>query len=1016
MGTSIRAVLALLLTIPIPAAAAAVEVTARLRTGAVSGAGGAYLALVPEWRPSRQPLVEQIAKDGVARFRVPPGKYWLIGSAPGTSVASTAIEVSRKTDVSLEVFPLQSATGFVRDAAGAPIAGARVSTLNAAIPPLLGHLSELAARHLSSQWQTTSGDDGAWSLPLPKGRVPLFIEASGHAAQWSISPEDRSSPLVVSLARGATLTVATDREDPDLVVTLSREEKEARPAIPADRQPLLWARPAERRTLTWSALPPGSYTIYAKYPEPRYFMQKAAKVGAIVLAPGDEQRVQVTLPPLRRKASAATALFVPELSPADLGRDVQAFGGDAQPLEHFVEEAFGGSVLHLKTTGEPGLFATTENLLVVAGTPPAGEAVPWTAAVHWRADAGVQFRSLEKELQLPRSGVARLRDCDGGGEVTVPFEIRPNGFARVTAAADCRSLVLSLDPFEPVVTGRTLQRGEQSLGEIVLRAAATADVRVTRDPGGDVVRGATVKIVAAGDEQGAAPLVVAEAVTDDAGWAHFAALPAHRELRAIATAEDGDKSDAAALRLAPRERGVIDPLPLPEPAALIIDARIDPAFLSRFPSTRVANISIRPADPFRDAEKAQQNVTDGAVPFGPLTPGRWLVTALVNVANNYAPFELEPVELKAGESRRLAPRLTPNLFEGIVTSEGKPVAAKVTVDDGNRIVGFQSDGHGLFQVVLEQAGVYDVAATRLNAQGYEAPVGKVAFTDPSRRIEIAIPRGATIVARARAGDQPVPRTFVTMSRRTETGAVDSMTMRTRITSDAGETTFEQVAPGVWTFVAEESTTGRKAERSLTIRPGENESVELVLAESAAIEGTIRDVGGMPLPRAMVECLFVGRSGHVERASAFSDADGRFSIALVAPAPPSALCSAIGPNGSVDAFRTTTSSRVDFSMPAATGALRIADWGALRNAGSYWLVAPDGRPVNLSATARMFGQSNMPLAIPALAAGRWKLVRVDSLQHWLAVAQGLGASLPAEAELTMRPGAAESIQVHRTPAP
>ena len=76
----------------------------------------------------------------------------------------------------------------------------------------------------------------------------------------------------------------------------------------------------------------------------------------------------------------------------------------------------------------------------------------------------------------------------------------------------------------------------------------------------------------------------------------------------------------------------------------------------------------------------------------------------------------------------------------------------------------------------------------------------------------------------------------------------------------------------------------------------------------------------------------------------------------------------------------------------------------------WLVAPDGRAISLNAVAMRIGRFGSPLTIPALPAGRWKLVRIESLAHWLTLAGGMGESLPAVADLMLRAGATETVHL------
>jgi hypothetical protein len=155
---------------------------------------------------------------------------------------------------------------------------------------------------------------------------------------------------------------------------------------------------------------------------------------------------------------------------------------------------------------------------------------------------------------------------------------------------------------------------------------------------------------------------------------------------------------------------------------------------------------------------------------------------------------------------------------------------------------------------------------------------------------------------------------------------------------------------------------------------------------------------------------------VDQAGTISDAEGRFAIRLVAPPPSSALCSVIGPNGSVDAFRATPEERINFTMPGATGTLRILHSDQRSNWDKYWLVSFDGRPVRLSAGPLIFARSRSTMVIPALAAGRWRLITVETLQQFFALASGLGASLRAEAEFTLGAGTTETVQIGEVPAP
>lgn len=986
----------------------------------------AYVALVPLWRQSNQPIAEQIATDGIAVLDVPPGTYQVIAGARGFSVTAQPpadLGGAAKTKVTVLLSALRTVRGTLRTDEGRALVGARVATGSGAILAPLGKLSDLAVRHLSADWRTVTDQSGSWTLQVPEGTVPLFFEAPGAAAEWRVvSPKD-ALPLEVTLSKAGALTLTTDRIDPNLVVTLSREDEAGRDAVFADEQTLVWARWAEKNSLVWTSLPPGTYGVYAKYPDPRYFMQAAVKLANVTLLAGEERKIVVELPPVRRIRTRITSLFVRDTRRSALRGELETFGRDAtggpRALEHFVEEVTGGSVIHVNTDGaRPPVFAMTADRFfatvpsaVAEGTRnPQGE--PWPMAIYPRSDVHFGVRFAEKNLVPPQAGLAVLRDCGEGGEVTVPIEIRRLQVGQFSAASGCASMILDFDPFEPVVSDRVLAPGDQSLGELVLRGASSADVRVVRDPGGAAVVGGTVKVVS-DETQGGLPIEVTKASTDEGGWAHITGLPSSWKLRVIAETAEREKSDAVVLRVLPRERGLIDPLEIPEPATLIVDAKIDEAFLAHFPAAKFVGLFVRSADPDRDSERRDGNVNTGSpTRFERLQPGRWLVSGVVSVAGTYSPADIDDLTLKAGETRHVAATIAPNVFEGIVTSEGKPVVAKVIVDDGSQRIYFTSGASGSFHAALQRKGVYPVAVARLSAQGNMIPVGDVAFVDPARRIEIELPAGGTVTTRVKSGDQLVSRATVWLSRRAVSGTVEELTNRAQTTGENGTTTFNDLAAGIWTFAVRDQN-GRAAEKSISIENGQTTTLDLELSKAPAIEGTIRDLGGVPLPRARVDCLYVGPSGNPDRVSADTDSEGTFAITLTPPAPAIALCSIVDPMGRVDAFKAAPGQPVSLAMTPGSGALRVPNWQTYPGQELLWMVARDGRVINMSAVAAKVGRFGTPLEISAFPPGFWKIVRVATLPEALLLATGMGASLPGVAEGDIRAGTTATMQLRES---
>jgi hypothetical protein len=641
------------------------------------------------------------------------------------------------------------------------------------------------------------------------------------------------------------------------------------------------------------------------------------------------------------------------------------------------------------------------------------DAAPWPAAMAARADAMLKLRFAEEDLEAPRRGVATYGRCGDGAGVSVPVEIDANGVARFTAGAGCTGLVVAVEPYEPLALAGGLRPGTQSLGEFVLRAAASADVRVVRESNSEPVSGAIVRVTTVDDESRFRPVVlIASATTDENGRTHVSGLPPYRELRVVAETPDGLLSSGAALRLEPRERGLVDPLEVPEPATLVIDAKIDEAVLAQFPSSYVASLIVEPADPARKQEELQQDsIKNWPATFGPLHPGRWVVRGFIIVDGTYSFAEFADLELEPGETRNIDVSVSPAVFAGTTTYEGAGIEGRILVEDRNGgTLYFNSDANGRFRIVLPEKGTYRVSAARMSHQGNVFPIGKIAFTDPSRPIDIEIPKGAEIEVRVRRGEEPAKRVAVKVSRRDESGLDYAQIGYGRLTSDEGEARFQYLPAGKWTLSVQDDVSRSGAEKTITVANRETRTIELELAGAAEISGTVRDSGGALVPRARVDCVYVGPAGNADRGFAISNGEGMFVIDLIAPAPSSALCAIIAPGGGVDAVSVRPGVRSAIRMRGSTGALSISGWKEGGSPESLWLVAPDGRAISVNAVAGKLGQFQPTLTIPALAAGQWRLVRLRSTRDWFALANGVGAALPSIGDVSLRGGTSELIRI------
>ncbi|HJW94925.1 MAG TPA: carboxypeptidase-like regulatory domain-containing protein, partial [Thermoanaerobaculia bacterium] len=806
----------LLFVFPAFAENSTVPVIVYVRNPSGGIAGGAYVSLVPAWRPFSRPLLESVVESGVMTGRVVPGTYTVVAGAKGFAIGSQLLTVLEKepASISIELPPLTRVSGNVNDEHGNPIAGVRVSTLTSAVAPPLGTLSELAVRTLGGSDSSTITDaSGAWSLPLPQGTVPLLFEATGYGAEWRTYKAQDAAALDVVLKKGAALRVKADRADRDLVITMQRDG-DAGSGVPSDWQRQVWARFATSAETKWESLQAGKYTMYAKYPDPKFFMPRALKIGEVTLGAG-AQELNVTLPPARTASSSAAALFISGAHRKDLGDVIEGYGADAQGARKRVdvaaEETSGGVVLHLKNESIAAPFFAVTATTVIPAFPdlaqPDKNGQPLRGIVHPRADAKLVVHSAEKELAFPQSGRVVLRDCGKVNRVTVPAEIQAGANVRFIAPAACHSLTLFIDPFEPIVIEKRLDGGEQSLGTFVLRSSAAADVRVVRDLGAGIVAGATVRAVMRSDEYRGASVVVGETTTGDDGWAHFTALPIFRDIRFLALTGSGEASLPAEVRLEPHGHAVVDPLAIPKPAELVVEPRIDPQFKSRFPAVSILNVRLRSVDALHESsdDHALQPDESGLSRFAGLRPGTWRVLTDIKVAGTATSIESEDIELKSGDSRRFIANVKPLVFECHVTANGKPVSSRADIVNaagtGAQRLYFNSNDNGVFHAVLPVGGVYQVEVARLyrteGTQSGELPVGEIDFSTPERPVEIKVPE-AHAIAYVRVGERPIEHASVYATLQQQGHAEVQSLLLGRVTDEGGRAGFDGLLPGVWT--------------------------------------------------------------------------------------------------------------------------------------------------------------------------------------------------------------------------
>ena len=156
--------------------------------------------------------------------------------------------------------------------------------------------------------------------------------------------------------------------------------------------------------------------------------------------------------------------------------------------------------------------------------------------------------------------------------------------------------------------------------------------------------------------------------------------------------------------------------------------------------------------------------------------------------------------------------------------------------------------------------------------------------------------------------------------------------RSAITDDAGRFTIDRLPAGRYALTAKKATyvpatygTSRPRQPGvdLTLAPGQQlADLVIVLTPGAAIDGTIRDVGGHPLPNAQVAVTRMGPTGPSPAVASTSDGRGRYRVFGLEPG--EYLVSATESTLIATVAGAMTSSEIDATLAALERGQRSGD--------------------------------------------------------------------------------------------
>ena len=971
--------------------------------------GGAYVALVPPDRPWSRPAAEKIGSGAEAILEVPEGEYRIVAGFRRLGVKISdpvTIRATRRNEFRVALPAMRAVTGTVRDERGQPLADVTVGDVNAFVEAPLGNASELAAHHFGSDWRTKSAADGTWSLLLPESATNTIVaESAGYATTWRSQNQAGSKPIDLVMHGGATLRLAFDREAPEFVVTLTAKGES--PSVPPAWQAQFWARRVLKTAIEWPSLAAGDYDIYAQQWDPRTFSH-AVKLGTVTLPSGGTRELQLELPPAKAASKSVATLLVRPVPRFDAAT-IEAFGRDGngtpRSMPRASEKVSAGTLLYLDTTGfSAPYFGTTSDRFVVL--PLRDDGTSAIGSVRDLAGASLQVKVVSENLRLPVAGIAIFHGCGKPETIAVPVAVAKGGKVTFPAPADCTSFVLDFEPFSPIVFPRELSLGDPVwLGERTLTAAGSAAVRVARDDG-SVVESAIVSVSARTDGGLEASVPIASMTTGPDGWARFDRLPAGPELAVVARDADGDRSVIENIRADPTQPKIVDPLRMPKPAGLIVEAKLDPGFIEQFPGGHIETLFLDPLD--GAAERRTEKVNESnRFEFRRLLPGRWQLGAIVTAGRGFQPVLGEQIDVKAGETRKMEALIKPLVFRGRVSGDLADLSGNIDILGAARsdlVPSVEASASGEFVAILPRRDTYFVGV-RPRKTGQMIWVGNTPFVDPSQPVEIRLAQGA-IVAHLRADGKPLAGAMV-MARMEHQPATDLPLIAWPVkTGPDGEARIEGLLPGQWVvFVSGKG----QAQKNVTVSNTEVAFADLEVTSGLAITGNVIETFGAPVSGAKVTCLLPGPDGVPYMRVAFTGDDGSFDIGDRVPSRTTVLCGVTSFNGA-QGYRVVAGEHATLVLPANPATLRVTSLPAMGRFSGLWLVSRDGRMIEVSPyVPRLPGA--VALTIPALAPEAWKLVRVSTPAEWMALTTG-GGALAAIVDVTLRPDERKTVDLEK----
>jgi hypothetical protein len=1017
-----------------------------------------YVALVPEDHAWGEPLREAVlpAGESGASWQVPPGRYRAVCGAPRHQVVFLpifAVEEGDPRNVECSPPPLVALTGEIRSRDDdRPVAGARIGLPHAFITDFSTKLSPAGEAFTRPDRSTTTDASGHFLvLGRANQKETLWIEAEGRAPghfQDVPFPGGGGSLGVLRLDRGASLTVTIAPFPRGVSASLYvLALRQAGAALNEGERGLLsqriWQRdlPADgasgTRAIRWPSLPPGSYSVLLKPADPH---ELPVELAAAALGVGQDLTVKIELPP-----AVATASSQP-LAPATGANDLRLLARDAAG-DDLELRRFDGS--RLETAAATWRSVAGGRLAVVAAGCRAGvtywlqgqhsistavtvqgDGCPSTLPLRLYSAAAIRGRLVAPSgSRLPAAAAVGVNFCSqppGAPPVSAgsfPFVVRPGGVWAADVPAGCLSLAVAAAPFAPVTyRDRQTPAGiPTDLGIQSLVYGASLATRVLSEDGLPI-EGAAVDLfpardlarVAAASFAGRDLTPAAGGSTGSGGWVRLSGLPEGLFVLRVRT-RDRPPLISDSFQLSTHLEVLLDDLRLPPPAKLQVVLRPSDELAALYSAYMVTVSGIGPPDWIQGAAFSLTAGKDHTVQFSRLVPGRWKVGGWARGRQAAFALKEQIVDLAAGPTS-VELHLDAKVFHGKVTWHDAPVVASLDlrpIPPGRAAAQLVTEDDGTFTLPLERGGTYS-ATIQDRAGTLHATVAQVRFDDPAQLVEIRVPEGIIAGSVVDSQERPAAKAVIEAEQAIESPPAgdaklgDLNSVSHRVMSDvAGAFKLDGLSAGSWVLSARLDDNRSDPVAVDLVEALPRDGVKLVLAEHAKISGHLVAASGEPVAGARIAVAYPPASDFPapRYAMVLTDAQGAYEVEVLASPDSMVNLGVAAPGLPVTTFwRPLSAGALELQMAPAGGAVE------LDLATGSWQEFPPDLLVLMAADGSFIGSHSAgasptasSLALTSLAAGRWSLVRVDSLASELALVLGAGRNLAVLGSFDVQPG-------------